>query len=274
LLELLVCEDFKVITSNDESSEALGEPLLRSEVDEFGDQLSTGLLRMETAPGGGSDISNIMLSAGPMTNPGVRRVVFWLLQLRTAADALPSIFEAIVTSGKLSGLAFIGIYAIFVAVWFPFWLLSLIITEWGVYATVVGLVFLIGRSIIRLIAFPGSSHKVSSEIENEFAKYSVRMLTSSSNSIVDLASTILTASKAGADGSSNPSYAYYDIPGLYKRAKSHRDRVLAVYAEVLTYIFEHSDESSNSATTDVTKYGNNRLAGDIGDLSGLTVRVH
>jgi hypothetical protein len=261
-----------VITSNDET---LGEPLLRSEIDELGDQLSAGLLRMETDPVGGPDITNIMLSAGPMTNPGVRRVVFWLLHLRTAADALPSIFEAIVTSGKLSGLAFIGIYGIFVALWFPFWLLSLIITEWGVYATVVGLVFIIGRSIIRLIAFPGSSHKVSSEIENEFAKYSVRMIISSSNSIVDLASAILSASKAGADsGSSNPGYAYYEIPGLWKRAKSHRDRVLAVYAEVLTFIFERSDESSNSATTDVTKYGNNRLAGDIGDLSGLTVRVH
>jgi hypothetical protein len=275
LLALLVCEDFKVISSNDDSNEALGEPLLRSEVDEFGDQLSAGLSRMETAPAGGSDTSNIMLSAGPMTNPGVRYAVFWLLQLRTAADALPSIFEAIVTSGKLSGLAFIGIYGLFVALWIPFWLLSFMITEWGVYAMVVGLVFLIGRSIIRLIAFPGSSHKVSSEIENEFAKYSVRMLISSSNSIVDLASAIMSTAKAGADsGSSNPSYAYYEIPGMWKRAKSHRDRVLAVYAEVLTFIFERSDEASNSATTDVTKYGNNRLAGDIGDLSGLMVRLH
>jgi hypothetical protein len=260
-------EDSKVFPSQ-EDSEALETPLLRSEVDEFGDQLST--LRMETTASAGSD--SIMFSAGPMANPSVRRVVYRLLQVRTTADALPSVFQVITTSGKLSAVGFLAGYIIFVALWFPFWLLSFVVSEWGVYAMVVATIFLVGRAVIRMIAFPGSSARVSSEIENEFSKYSVRMLLSSTNSLIDLASAInSTATASGEDSTSNQSFAYYEIPSLWKRAKSYRDRVLSVYAEVLTYILKDRQESIANSTSDLTKYGNNRPTGDIGDLSGLTV---
>ena len=268
-----------MISSNDESNEALAAPLLRSEVDEFGDHIASGLARMERDVPAGSDSNNMMLSSGPMSHPGVRRAVFWLLGLRTAADALPSLLELVVTSGKMSVVVFAGLYLVFVCAWLPFWLLSFVISEWGVYFLATSIVFLVGRSIIRLIAFPGSSHKVSSEIETEFAKYSVRMLISSSNSLIELASAILST-KGGSQSAagdeipktSNPNLAYYEIPGLWKRAKSYRDRVIGVYAEVLAFILKGRDATTGeNSTTGFTKYGNNRLSGDVGDLTGLTV---
>jgi hypothetical protein len=137
---------------------------------------------------------------------------------------------------------------------------------------VVATIFLVGRAVIRMIAFPGSSARVSSEIENEFSKYSVRMLLSSTNSLIDLASAInSTATASGDDSTSNQSFAYYEIPSLWKRAKSYQDRVLSVYAEVLTYILKDRQDSMANSTSDLTKYGNNIPTGDIGDLSGLTV---
>jgi hypothetical protein len=254
-----------VISSN-EDGEALATPLLRSEVDEFGEQLSS--LRMETAASAASSDS---IMYGPMSNAGVRRVVYSLLQTRTAADALPSVLQTIVTSGKMSAVFFLGGYLVFVSLWLPFWLLSFVTSEWGIYALAVGAVFLAGRCIIRMIAFPGSSQRVSSEIEREFAKYSVKMIFSSADSLVDLASAIGSTSP-GEEGGSNSNFAYYEIPTLWKRAKSYRDRVLSVYAETLTYILNDRQQTSANLASDLTKYGSSRLSGDIGDLSGLTVR--
>jgi hypothetical protein len=257
------------VFSSEEDTEALASPLLRSEVDEFGEQLSN--LRMESAPSLAADRDSVMLSSGPMSNPGVRRVVFWLLQVRTAADALPSSIQVVTNSGKMSLLVFLGGYVFFVALWLPFWLLSFITSEWGIYALAFGCVLLIGRSIIRLIAFPGSSNRVSSEIEKEFNKYSVRMLLSASNSLIDLASAVSAASKGSGDDSSGSNIAYYEIPTLWKRAKSYRDRVVAVYADVLHFLLKDRHEPPSNSASDLTKHGNNRLSGDIGDLSGLTV---
>ena len=78
--------------------------------------------------------------------------------------------------GKWSSPPFLGVYVTFVALWLPFWLLSFVITEWGIYLLAVFTVFFIGRSIILLIAFPGASQKVTATIETEFAKYSVRII--------------------------------------------------------------------------------------------------
>ena len=142
-------------------------------------------------------------------------------------------------------------------------------------------IFVVGRAIIRLIAFPGSSARVSTEIETEFAKYSVRMLVSSCNSLIDLASAILSSSKSGNQSTNsgggvdgvNASFSYYEIPGLWKRAKSYRDRVLGVYLDVLIFLLrpEEASEGATSGSSDATKFGNNRLSGDIGDLSSITV---
>jgi hypothetical protein len=278
------------VTYQPEETEYLGAPLLQEDADNSD---SLGDLLLSSSPTGISTSASpalnqqqyhrynnpddgAMFSQGPMAHPLVRRSLFGLVQLRTAADILPEILEMIVTSGKFSFLGLIGVYLIFLALWLPFWLLSFITSELGIYALAVVVVYIIGRAIIRLIAFPGSSHRVSSEMEKEFAKYSVRMLVASSNSIIDLATALISLSQGKSvseDGSTNISF--YEVPNLWKRAKSYRDRVLAVYAEVLKYLFKGSGDiiSPSSQDSDLSKYGNNCLTGDIGDLSGLTTEA-
>jgi hypothetical protein len=199
----------------------------------------------------------------------------------------------IVNSGKLSVAFFLAGYLVMVALCFPFWILSLLVGEIGNYCLLVVVVFMVGRGIIRMIAFPGSSsvsilvwspassngpsssfvchmcdhlQRVSSEITKEFSKYSVKMIVNSANSLVDLALAISAAGRGEASTAS-----YYDIVQLWNRSKSYRDRVLGVYAEVLNFILNDGQQSTNQQFPELTKYFNNRLSGDIGDLSGLTV---
>ena len=142
------------------------------------------------------------------------------------------------------------------------------------YTLLIGTIFLVGRSIIRLIAFPGSSQRVSSEIENEFSKYSVRMLISASNSIIDFAEAVSSKNSSGEEPTfTNQTLEYFEISSLWKRSKSYRDRVLGVYAETLHFILNDCQDTLGNSPSDLTKYGNNKLSGDIGDLSGLTVRI-
>lgn len=63
----------------------------------------------------------------------------------------------------------------------------------------------------------------------------------------------------------------YENIVLWKQAKSYRDKVLAVFAEVLNYILNDGLQSTHPSSPELTKYGNNRLSGDVGDLSTLTV---
>lgn len=110
--------------------------------------------------------------------------------------------------------------------------------------------------------------RVSSEIEKEFAKYSVKMIVNSANTLIDLAAAINAAGKGD-----ESSATFYEIATLWKRSKSYRDRVLGVYTDVLSYILNDGQQTSSGSAPDLTKFGNNRLTGDIGDLSGLTVSL-
>jgi hypothetical protein len=210
-----------------------------------------------------------------ISSPTVRRIVFQVVQVKSAADCLPSLFFTVVTNGKFSLMVFSAAYLIFISLWFPFWLLSFATTEWGVYLLAVGTIFFIGRSIIRLIAFPGASQKVTADIEAEFARYSVRMVTSAADSLIEVASILSgNTNNANNNGNNDNFSASYELPGLWRRARSYTDRVLGVYLEVLLYIFQQPSDSSINSTEsdrDLTKCGNNRLAGDIGSLSGVTV---
>ena len=220
-----------------------------------------------------STMSMTMMTAGAAQHPWVRRA----LQMRTAADALPEILSVVVTSGaKLSVLGLLGLYLMGLAVWIPIWLLSFVTTELGIYALAVGVVYLVGRSIIRLIAFPGASPRVTSELEREFAKYSVKLLVQSCNSILDLSNALVSLQQSQGNHKNDVSTTtsnidFYELPNLWTRAKSYRDRVLAVYAQVLQYLLQPNE--ATAATTATTKYGNNPLSGDIGDLSGLTTQA-
>jgi hypothetical protein len=258
----------KLLSSTQESNDALVTPLLRSDVVS---------LQEEGEPDSGSPVSGFDMSGGSVggsngdlrivSSPILRRCIYQVIQMRCAADFLPSLLLLVITSDKISFVAFAAVYLIFISLWFPFWLLSFVTTEWGVYLLAIVAVFFVGRSIIRLIAFPGASQKVTTEIEAEFAKYSVRMVSTAADSLIEIAAVLTRNDKTG--GSLGPSY---DVPVLWRRAKSYCDRVLGVYLEVLIYIFQQPSEPSlNNATSDLTKFGNNRLSGDVGNLSGLTV---
>ena len=208
-------------------------------------------------------------------HPGARHLLYRFAQIPTVADTLPSLVQMITTSGKLSGLAFLGIYLALLLLWLPFWLLSLLVTEFGVYALSIATIFYLGRCIIRMIAFPGASSKVVSEVESEFAKYSVRMLVAAANCLRDLANAVISTGESGPTTASPNSWnvSYYDIQPLWKRAKSYRDRAIGVFLDVLTYVYDQPQQVPSQPDNHRTRFGTNRMVGDIGNLNGLTVRL-
>ena len=258
----------KVNRIEEEEAALLAEPLL-AEVDEFSAQLlesfnSRNRMETTTPTGGSTDNNNFSsrMSSMMMTNnnPIVRGTIAWCLRIRTLADALPPMLQPVVANGKMSVFFFMGGQLVLFLTWLPFWLISFVVSELGLYLLFVCTIFVVGRAIIRMIAFPGSSSRISKEIEKEFAKYSVRIITSSAESIIDLAAAV-----HGTHGGSE-----YEIPSLWKRVKSYRDRVLGVYLEVLHYTLQDCPESGSSSPSDLNKYGNNNLKGDVGNLTGLT----
>lgn len=211
-------------------------------------------------------------------HPLLRALALRCASMHCAADKLPKIFYYIVTEGKMTAMVTIGVYLLFVSLWFPFWLLSLIVTEWGVYALAVLTVFGIGRSVLRMIAFPGASCRVRREIEGEFAKYSVQMLLASLDSVADLASLLLQATAGPDEASTNRRGRLNDLPGIWRTMSLYKDRVLAVHLQVLQSLYDQPTNAASGSATGgsgyLTKYGNNRLLGDIGNLSDLTVRIN
>jgi hypothetical protein len=73
------------------------------------------------------------------------------LRMRTAADALPMLLNAIVTDGKMACFVFFGVYVSLVLLWLPFWLLTFLIGEIGVYALTFATIFFVGRVLIRYV---------------------------------------------------------------------------------------------------------------------------
>eukprot|EP00978_Attheya_sp_CCMP212_P001013 scaffold2089_cov55-Attheya_sp.AAC.3 len=252
-------------------------------------------------------------TGGPLSRCPVacRPVLANLLRRHTVADALPHVLATIQTNGMLAAAGVLVVWFALVLLWVPVWALSFLVTEYGVYAGLVATIYGVGRGIVRLIAFPGSSHRVFGEIETEFARYSVRMLESGASSMVDVASAILdicppeqndthdgdvssplsTTTTTSSQGSSRRSrHSLYDISNLWKRACSYRDRVLGMYADVLTCLVHENgtglhrtnnnsssnnsvgsgSSSSSHSILNLTQHGNNPIVGDIGNLSGLT----
>lgn len=255
------------ISEQDDNDEQAGVPAAANST---GADNNNNMATYHTVGGGGGRSGGSSHSRLPLL---LRRCVQW----KSAADALPTAFHVVVTNGKICALATVGCYLIFISLWFPFWLLSFLLTEYGVYALVVCTIFFVGRSIIRLIAFPGASQKVTKEIEAEFAKYSVRMIVSASTAMSELASAIIHTLEATVAGAGNKATAtvspHGNIPGLWRRAKMVRDRVLGVYLEVLLYLYQQAPTSCNSnQDAFINKFGNNRLHGDVGTLGDLTVR--
>jgi len=205
-------------------------------------------------------------------NPDNRRTLYGLLRIKTAADRLPFVFLFIVTHGKMAVPAFLIGYIFLCCLWLPVWGLSLVVSEYGVYVLAVGTVYFLGRVIIRLLAFPGSSHKVSGEIENEFSKYSVRMLDASLTCVIDICSAVIAQhNKAG-------NFAGYDVLSLWKRSKAYQDRVLGLYYDVLSHFYQDTISSlglpaTAKSSSQTTRYGNNKMLGDVGNLGNITTQA-
>lgn len=224
--------------------------------------------------GGDTDDYSFAFGMEPTADPRLmsipaplRFALIRLLQTRCVADVLPSVFHVLVNNGKITSLVFAAVYLLFVSIWFPFWLLALVVSEWGVYAILVSAIFFGGRSFIRMIAFPGSNSGIAKEIETEFSKYSVRMLLAASNAIIEVLS-ILVPLNGSSEGSS---ISRGDVASQWNHALSYKDRVLGVYLESLLYLFRQPPSATHHKEADLTRFGNNRLTGDLGDLSGLTV---
>ena len=251
-------------------------------VDEDRQQLAVPFLLEE------DDIASDFMTSSQQPSGCLHR----LLGIRCAADCMPTFFHAILFHGKYSLLVFLSVYLILLSCWLPFWFLSVVVTEWGVYLTVIAFVFLVGRAIIRLIAFPGASRKVVSDIEVEFAKYSVRIISAAAMSFIELAVIFEPRDQSGEQNVD--SRMIPQIPGLWRRANGFRRRVLGLYVDVLSYLYGEEDSVSSlllsvdtidttesAATTvpssafgpELTRHGNNRLSGDIGNVFSLNVRL-
>ena len=219
----------------------------------------------------GSSATNSVSLSRRLTDPRfcppvIQGLLFRLLGLRSAADALPIPFSLVVSNGKIAGLVYLGANIALVLLWLPFWLLSFLLTEWGIYLAAVATVFLIGRGVIRFIAFPGASKKVPSDLEKEFAKYAFRMLLAALESVRETASCLLQACSARPDP-----MAKQILSPLWKRTETYRDRVLAVFVEILLVLNQQqSAESFQQTGSPLTKYGNNKILGDVGNLGSIT----
>lgn len=212
-----------------------------------------------------------------LRHPVLRGLAMRCASMSCAADSLPTVFYYIVTEGKTTVMVMGGAYLLFVALWLPFWLLSFVVTEWGVYALAILTVFGIGRSVLRMIAFPGASCRVRREIEGEFAKYSVQMLVASVEALSEVASLLFqaTASPEELANMNQRRGKLDDLPNIWRRAELYKDRVVAVYLQVLCSLYDQVNANGAPAAAGgnayLTKYGNNRLIGDIGNVVDLTV---
>ncbi|KAL7489548.1 hypothetical protein ACHAW6_015648 [Cyclotella cf. meneghiniana] len=258
-----------------------------------------------------------------------------LLYKKSLADALPHpILALLAQNGQYALPVFLALYLILLfVIWLPLALLSKILTEMGVYIFLLLSIFYIGRCILRLLAFPGTNVKVYGEIELEFAKYSCKLLEGVAEASEGFARAIRAAGEnKGGDGKKtfrllgdeDRGWSVMDIPTMYKRVVLYRDRVLAVYWQVLHCLFEEggrgydpnedrrttkscmfygrdavqactrnlccggardislgrdgtmNDESDGLRNREIgnkTKYGNNPLVGDIGNMMNLTPKA-
>jgi hypothetical protein len=110
-----------------------------------------------------------------------------------------------------------------------------------------------GRALLRLLAFPGTNVRVYGEIENEFAKYSCKMLEGASNAMEEFAKSLLGLSSTAAStsiltsSSSNEGIDTVDLLRTnYKRVEIYKNQVLGVFWEVLHCLYEDHGEGTAS----------------------------
>uniref|UniRef100_A0A7S1YS77 Uncharacterized protein n=1 Tax=Ditylum brightwellii TaxID=49249 RepID=A0A7S1YS77_9STRA len=140
-----------------------------------------------------------------------------------------------------------------------------------------------GRGIVRLLAFPGASHRVYNETETKFSKYALRMLENAASSLQEFCLAILstTTPTPTQHPKGDRTYSVYDIPSLYKRANQYQNELLGMIHDVLVCLLHHDGfgtENAISVSHDdnteeeevLNQHKNNTLKGDVGDLSSIT----
>lgn len=202
----------------------------------------------------------------------------------------------------------------------------------GVYLINIFFAWCIGRFILRLIAFPGATSRVSNEVETEFTKYSLRMSHNASENVIEFCMLLVSMEEAllyssgygsgGVGGASSPNSlasdgsngsggvnvlfagspkkklvsalvgksssgnsnfasnsGHYEIISSWKKVEQYKNRILGMFFDVLHCLIHENGEglpvndaagdtnsSSEGGKSRLTKYNNNRLVGDIGNL--------
>lgn len=267
-----------------------------------------------------TNAKNLSMTQSPSTNstmPSIptnqsssntNQILILFCNCKTAADAIPIPFVKIILDhAKLSALGLCLVYLIFLTTWSPLYLLSKVIGESGVYLSIVGFLFKIGRSVLRLIAFPGASSKVSREIENEFAKYCGKVLQKALLNIGDFASIVLhfenyssskTATTTTTTSGEQVIVMNHDTKHRWQKAVYYKNHVIGMFSDILTCLLVNQGEGISNNTSDLdfeltfdtsspvseeqeeqsktlrhrelSEYKNNKLMGHVGDLSSTT----
>jgi hypothetical protein len=216
-----------------------------------------------------------------ITNPILRYSVLKFLSMPTVAECCYSdLFFLVVTHGRYTAFITLLLYVVTVVLaWIPMYLCTYVVSEFGVYLVSVLFIVYCGRAVLRLLAFPGISRKMVRDIEEQFTKYSVKLLTSAAETIAACPHQVLQ--QYAANASSSPP----QVPvSVWLRTTQYRDRVVAVYAAVLTELYHESPIGITSGLSAATtpnspafdRYGNNQLhncGNDIGNLTGVSVSV-
>ena len=181
-----------------------------------------------------------------------------------AADAVPEIpFHLMLHSGggTTTAIAFVLVNLALVSLWIPLWCLSWLLTELGLYVLGIAIVFGVGRTILRFLAFPGASRKMTLDMELEFARYLLRMLVTALEALREAAAGVVQAQSTTTTMAGPPQL----LPSLCHRAESLRNRVVAVVVQVLQAM-EDGPTNTNTSSSSLTPYGNNPIHGDIGSF--------
>ena len=174
----------------------------------------------------------------------------------------------------------------------PAYMFSLLITEFGVYASILICLWNLGRFVFRTIAFPGSTARLRNDIEGEFAKYSIRMLENGTEAIMELTLLLMSLAEASSGGvqqglvdqnnkaerilganimaSSNTNL--YSVIPVWVKVKQYQTRVFGMFHDVLECLLDHDGDADglNHTRSGLTYRGNNPLRGDIGKLLNVS----
>jgi len=203
---------------------------------------------------------NISGSGNMANNPLLNR----LLHLNVLADKLPHPILTTLsqnTQGRYLLPILLALHLTFLLlIWIPLYLLSLLVTEVGIYLGILTVIIHGGRCLLRLLAFPGTNVKVYGEMEMEFARYSCKMLEGGVEAIVEfcgaikqlkcrqqqqqqgmqmnLAPKLQKQLGLNEGGQSQEEWNSGDVASCYKRVVVYRDRVFGVYWQVFACLFE------------------------------------